>query len=59
MDWYDKAYKELIEDIQYSTGLTADAIMRVYSYLSNVGLIDYDIEKEFLYNTYVEGESDE
>lgn len=50
-NWYEIGRQKLNEEIE---GLPAS---HVYSYLSNIGLIDYDIEKDILYERYF-GEDD-
>ena len=53
-DWYDTAKKEFMLDLWTFTETTSEAAEKIYAYLVNEGLIDYDIEKEFLYDNYVE-----
>lgn len=53
-DWYDTAKKEFMLDLWTFTETTPEAAEKIYAYLVNEGLIDYDIEKEFLYDNYVE-----
>ena len=56
-DWYTKARKEFLFDLFVNTETTTfEDAEKVYLYLVRVGLIDYDIEKEFLYDEYVDGE---
>lgn len=59
MDWYNKALEEFMTDAVIDTGVKRYDIEAVYNYLCNIGLVDYDIEKEFLYNTYVEDDESE
>lgn len=53
-DWYDKAQKELVEEAVASTSLTEEQFIEAYSFLNEIGLIDYDVEKEVLYERYEE-----
>lgn len=55
-DWYDKALEEFQIDGYLASEVSHTDFQRVYSYLSDCGLIDYDIEKEYLYDNYVEDE---
>lgn len=57
-DWYDKALEEFKIDGYLASEVSPEEFNRVYAFLSNVGLIDYDVEKEYLYNEYTEGEDD-
>ncbi len=58
-DWYDNAKKEFMLDLWTFNDVDPDAAQRVYSYLVNEGLIEYDVEKEFLYDNYVDGVEDD
>jgi hypothetical protein len=51
-DWYTQALNDMIEDGADETGLTRDQFNDAYTFLFNLGLIDYDIEKEILAETY-------
>lgn len=53
-DWYDKAQDSLVEEAIAYTGLTEEQFNEAYSFLNEIGLIDYDIEKEVLYERYAE-----
>lgn len=55
-DWYDDALEQLKEDAVEETGLTREQFDNAYSFLFNFGLIDYDVEKDLLYDTYVDPE---
>lgn len=55
-DWYDKAKKEFMRDLYFNAEVSPEDAQKVYSYLVNVGLIDYDVEKECLYDIYAEDE---
>lgn len=53
-DWYDKALEEFMYDGPLFTQVTPEAFERVYSFLRNEGLVDYDVEKEYLQITYAD-----
>lgn len=53
-DWFAKSKDELIFDMRIDVGLTEEQARGAYAYLYNVGLIDYDIEKEVLWDLYGE-----
>ena len=55
-DWYDKAQDSLVEEAVATTGLTEAQFNEAYSFLNEIGLIDYDIEKEVLYERYADEE---
>lgn len=55
-DWYNDGLAELKSDCADHTGLTIDQVSAVYAFLSQVGLIDYDIEKEIILERYGEDE---
>jgi hypothetical protein len=57
-DWYEEGYDQLIEDIVKETKVSKDHVKLVYSYLVNVGIIDYDIEKEVIFGLYGEEEEE-
>lgn len=54
-NWYTKGYNLLMDEL---TDIVADnnepeqIAKAVYSFLNEVGLIDYDIEKEILFERY-------
>lgn len=50
LNWYDRAYERLLLDIAEFCDITEHDARNVYSYLVNVGLIDYDIEKDVFSN---------
>lgn len=58
-DWYDKAYEEFMYDGPLFSEVSPEDFKKVYSFLSNEGLIDYDTEKDYLYDKYTEDEEDE
>ena len=53
-DWYEKALKEFIFDLAYENELTEHQAKTAYSWLVNKGMIDYDVEKDILFDLYVE-----
>ena len=53
-DWYDKALEEFMIDLHLFNSVSPEDAKKIYSYLVNEGLIDYDVEKEYLYDNYVE-----
>lgn len=55
-DWYDSAYDQMIQDAAKATRVAQEDVLALYSYLSGIGLIDYDIEKEIFHERY--GEDD-
>lgn len=55
-NWFDESLEKLYNEIAEGTGLAVDQVQYVYTYLANFGLIDYDIEKELLYDYYVDGD---
>jgi hypothetical protein len=54
-DWYERGRTEIVRRIKQSTGLSENDIDNVYAMLSEIGLIDYDIEKDVFY-TIIHGE---
>lgn len=58
-DWYSTALDEFMLDLWTFTDADPETAKRVYSYLVNEGLIDYDVEKDYLYDNYVEEENNE
>lgn len=58
-DWYDKAREEFLFDLYIHTETDPNSANKIYSYLSEIGLVDYDVEKEFLYDNYVEYSDDD
>ena len=57
-DWYDNGLAQLQEEAATETGLDVETFLKAYSWLVNVGLIDYDVEKEFIYDRYGDEEDD-
>lgn len=55
-DWYDKALEEFIEEASTYLKVSPEKFTEIYGYLSNIGLVDYDIEKEYLYDNFSDEE---
>lgn len=53
-DWYDTAMKEFMFDLAHFNDVLPAHAKKIYSYLVNEGLIDYDVEKEYLWEKYVD-----
>lgn len=53
-DWYSRARQEFLYDLALFNDVTPEVAQKIYSYLFNEGVVDYDIEKEYLYDNYVE-----
>lgn len=51
-DWYENFKQKLFDEVAHDTQLNREDIITVYAELSNLGLIDYDIEKEVLWDLY-------
>lgn len=51
-NWFDIGYDRLIEDTSTVTSLSIEDVKEVYGYLQSIGLIDYDVEKEIIFDTY-------
>jgi len=51
-DWYDAGKAEYMRDLAAATRIPQEQIERLYSLLCEDGLIDYDVEKEFLFDRY-------
>jgi hypothetical protein len=52
-DWYTGALEQLKDDGAEESGLTREQFDAAYAFLFNFGVIDYDIEKDMLYETYI------
>jgi hypothetical protein len=60
-DWYDKGYNQLLEELEAEIATAAsnqDRAVKAYAFLNNIGLIDYDIEKEIIGERYGYGEEE-
>lgn len=51
-DWYEKGMNILLDDIHEATEVDKDTVSIIYSHLVNIGLIDYDVEKEYILENY-------
>lgn len=58
-DWFDTAKEEFMIDLALFNSVSQEDAQKIYSYLVNVGLIDYDVEKEFLFDQYTELEEED
>lgn len=55
-NWYDDGLEKLLNDIVMMTDVDRASVEEVYSALVNMCLIDYDIEKEIIWDRYFDGE---
>lgn len=53
-DWYDTALKEFKQDLWTFNEVAPEAADKIYNYLCEIGLIDYDTEKEYLWDNYAD-----
>lgn len=53
-DWYDEGVNKIRIELAEAAGITAEQANKAYGFLNEVGLIDYDIEKDVLYERYNE-----
>ncbi len=59
-DWFSEGIESLKLDIAVNTGVDQESVDAVYSFLINIGMIDYDTEKEVVWNRYTgKGEEDD
>lgn len=49
-DWFSKGLAVIKQRVVEQTGLSMEDVESVYSSLVNIGLIDYDIEKDIAWN---------
>lgn len=54
-DWYDEGMTKLRDELTEVAG-TYEAGAAVYAFLHEIGMIDYNIEKEIIWERYVEAE---
>lgn len=59
MDWYHEAREEFLKDLYLFNDVAEEDARKIYGYLCEQGLVDYDIEKEYLWDNYVEEEFEE
>lgn len=58
-DWFDDAATEIRKEIAEQCGITYAQANAVYGFLCEAGLIDYDVEKEVLWDRYGGGDDDD
>lgn len=51
-DWFDRGVHQLHWDCSVETEVPVEDVKKIYSYLAEVGLIDYDVEKEVVWDLY-------
>ena len=51
-DWYDVGMSKLQKELMEEAGITERQAIDAYAFLSEVGLIDYDVEKEVISDRY-------
>ena len=51
-DWYSDGNDRLMKEISSDLGHPQNVVANIYSCLVNTGFIDYDIEKEVIYDRY-------
>lgn len=51
-DWYESGLAELQLDISKTGKISLESAKKVYSFLSDIGIIDYDIEKDAILARY-------
>ena len=57
-DWYTDGVAALKAELVEASGASAEQVDTIYAFLSDMGMIDYDIEKELVYARY-NGEEEE
>lgn len=58
-DWYDNGLEKMFAEFVEETDLSLDQAKRAYGFLSNIGIVDYDIEKEVIRERYDDEADDE
>lgn len=53
-DWFDRGLEDFHREMADEFGVELDLVRTLYYYLSNEGFIDYDTEKELIYERYGE-----
>ena len=51
-DWFTEGKDRLIREIASDLGHPQNVVANIYSWLTDTGFIDYDIEKEVIYDRY-------
>lgn len=49
-DWYDEELNNVQQEAAEAAGITVAQVVAVYGFLSELGLIDYDTEKEIFWD---------
>ena len=57
-DWYTNGKNQLLNDLVHDTGVEDLQVRLVYSHLFELGIIDYDIEKEVIWELYGDEDKD-
>ena len=57
-NWFDNGYEALIQEAHERLKISKNDIKQVYSFLQDIGLIDYDIEKEIFFERHYDDEED-
>lgn len=58
-DWFDTGYDQMMQYISEASGLSEGQVRDVYAVIYNLGLIDYDVEKEVVFEQFSDEESDD
>ncbi len=51
--WYTTGMTALFEEGVVETGVTEEQFAKVYAFLNEIGIIDYDIEKDVVFDRYI------
>lgn len=51
-DWYTEGRKKLIDEYHEKSGISRFELEEFYHWLSDIGVIDYDIEKDVILDRY-------
>lgn len=57
-DWYDEGMDKIRVELAEAAGITIEQAVTAYGFLSEAGLIDYDVEKEVIFERYNETDDD-
>lgn len=55
-DWFDDGYDQMMDYISEASGLSLGQVRDVYAVMHQIGLIDYDIEKEIIWEQFCSGD---
>lgn len=58
-NWFDTGYDEMIQYISEASGLSIGQVRDVYAVIHGLGLIDYDTEKEVVFEQFSDEEDDD